>query len=82
MQKVYKSGIHTIVDVNGTLVPSEGWVEQVAPVLTQEEIDAKADEAQKEALIQAKMRELATAELVKDGKLKVVDGKVSIAKEE
>jgi len=36
---------------------------------TQEEIDAKAAEVEKESLIQAKIREVAISELKKDGKL-------------
>jgi hypothetical protein len=80
MQKVYKSGIHTIVDVNGTLVPSEGWVEQVAPVVTQEQLDVIDAEKEKEELIQAKVRELAITELIKDGKLEKVGDVVSVKK--
>lgn len=82
MNKTYQKGDLQIVDVSGvkpieSIVAefggvAEDYVVVPEPVVippTQEELDAKAAEVEKEALIQAKVREIAVSELKKDGVL-------------
>jgi hypothetical protein len=67
------SGVKPIEQISAEFnKPVENLVltpEYVAPVPTQEELDAITAEKAKEDLIQAKVREFAISELKKDGKL-------------